>query len=32
MFNFKKTSPIANELANKALKKIWGKTIAFGKL
>lgn len=24
MFDFKKTSPIANELANKALKEIWG--------
>ena len=24
MFDFKKTSPIANELANKVLKEIWG--------
>ena len=24
MFDFKKTSPIANELANKALREIWG--------
>lgn len=32
MFDFKKTSPIANKLANKALKEIWDKTIALGKL